>query len=246
MTQDPTQDAMWGAFAQEAENADKAGERLYFGQLTFGEPRYIHWKRDNEDDPAERVVITREQFAQISKSGDRQMEVCFQVNVSEFRPDWDWTHERFVAIKGGNTDWNKVVKPSLVALLGKKAMENEPAALQSLAGKYVQVADVPQVRGGDYSTIKFMAIYPDRDACFSAWNERFGENAQTASQPTASAPVMTQAFPSDVYGAYQAWVDTVPSIKEALAQPGATVASVAQAFAVTPNWIVKVQNGDYD
>jgi hypothetical protein len=238
-----TQDIL-NDFADAAQAADKAGERLNFGQLTFGQSRFIHFERDDDGNFLDRKEITAEQYRQLPKR-NTQMEICFRINVREFNPNINWDgdyYERYVAIKGGDNDWAKIVKPSLGKVLGKKAMQDYASALASVNGKYVQVADVPQVRDPDFNTIEFRTIYASRDECFLAWNERFGgqDRATKGATVAPAGAAVPDGYTPD------SWKTTVPIIKDALAKPGADVNQVAANFMVPPKFVIDIQSGVYD
>jgi hypothetical protein len=239
-------------FAKAAQEAEERSQLLNFGKLTIGAPRYVRFKRDAGGNFQERLEVTAEQYHQLvsnpATKEEMQYEVNFEIDVKEFNPNLSFDYQRYVAIKGGKSDWNKVVKPSLETILGKAKVADFGGLLDYLNGKYVQVADVPQVRKSDFNTIEFKAIYNNQDECFQAWNEVYGGRVGRPSA-TAEGTVDTATaidFPSSVYPTYQDWLSAVPGIKQALAQPDANPAKIAGDYAVTPNYIIKVRDGDYD
>lgn len=91
-------------------------------------------------------------------------------------------------------EWASVVKPSLKAL---------GVDLRGLSGKYVQVQMIPfggsyvnkQGETKDRSTLKFIAVYPDEDACKMAmgvfWSQHGQHEAEATSQPAPAAATTT-------------------------------------------------------
>jgi hypothetical protein len=240
MTESKLDPSVWRDFGEAAEYADKASERVNYGKVTIT-PRYIKWNRDEDGislgPPDE---ITPEQYRQLPKE-DTSLEVLFGVDIQEFNPALEWTYQKKVLLAPGKNDWTKVVRPSLVKLLGKKIMEDYASAFASLNGKYVQVADVPQVKNPEFDTVEFRAVYASRDECFQSRNERFG--GSNSGQATAQAtPAATSAVPEGYTDA--SWKSTIPAIKTALTTQD--VNKVASDYMVPPKFIVDVANGVYD
>jgi hypothetical protein len=211
----------WNMVAEEATAADAFSERANYGKLTVKKVRFVHWQES---------VPTDVTFAQYQKlpRGDRSMELTFAVDIQELNPQLEFTYERIVVLKGGNTDWNKIVRPSLVNLLGEKALSaaNYASTLQSLNGKYVEVHDVPQVKKPEYNTIEFHKIFGSKEECEAAYQARYSGAGSTS---TASATV-----PLD--WTEEVWTSTVHDEREA----GKTDEQIAESYGVDVSFVEAV------
>lgn len=160
-------------YTQTAENeAQASAGKLNFGKLKIS-PRFLMWV---DKKPVEIDAAT------YSKLGarERSLEYVFGVDIQEFKPDLQFTYERKVQV--GGLDWNKTFKPSLETIFGKDAVAKDLAAcLRQLHGAYVCVEDVPQIATkahpdrAKYSTVKMVARYATREACYAAWKEKYGD-----------------------------------------------------------------------
>lgn len=244
LTGDPMIDDLWlQDFEQEAQAADAFSVRVNYGKLTIKPSRHTHWQ--DVDGVRTPVVVTKEQFRQLS-TRDRTLELEFSVDIKEFNPTLEFDYARRVNISGGNTDWGKIVQPSLAKLLDKDTMKSYVKVVNAINGKYVEVQDVPQVKDENFNTIKFLRIFADRGECFKAWGERFAKDAPVpAAAPAQPVAQEHPEYPASVYGDYASWKDTVPAVKDALAkdEPPATVAT---NFGVEVKYIINAQNGLYD
>lgn len=230
-------------FAKAAEEAEKFSERVNFGKLTFGETRYVHFKQDENGDFEETLVVTAEQYRMLP-TGQRQMEIRFEVDVQEFNPNLDWTFWVNVPIRGGKSDWSKVVLPSLQKALGKAKTQDLGGLLKYLDGKYVQVRSVPQLNSPDFNTLEFVKVYSSRDDCFADWNARFGEGrAQTSGVSAPSAPSAPASNVPDPYDS-DSWATVLPKIKTGIAN-GIPNVKLAEDYMLTPKVIEDVKNGVY-
>jgi len=246
-TGNPAIDDLWlQDLEQEAQAAEAFSVRINYGKLTVKPSRHTHWQDINGVRTP--VEVTVEQFRQLS-TRDRTLELEFSVDIKEFNPTLEFEYTRRVNVSGGNTDWNKIVQPSLAKLLDKNTMKSYVKVMNTINGKYVEVQDVPQIKGEDFNTIKFLRIFPDRGECFKAWGERFGKDATSAPAPSGTAAQHAQEehpdYPASVYGDYTSWKDTVPSVKIQL-EKGVTPAQAAIDYGVDIKYIINVQNGLYD
>ena len=166
--------------------------------------------------------------------------MCLKSYVREFNPELDWEYERRVAIQIGKCDWQSIVKPSLVKLLGKKVMQDYTAGFRAINEKYVQVSDVPQVKSPDFNTIEFKKIYTSRDECFQDYNKRFGEGrAQSSETPAATSMSVPDGYTEETFKS------VVPTLKAELAK-GVDPMKLAGDYMLTPKVIQDIQNGIYD
>ena len=148
-TGNPAIDDLWlQDFEQEAQAADAFSVRVNYGKLTIKPSRHTHWQDINGVRTP--VEVTVEQFRQLS-TRDRTLELEFSVDIKEFDPTLEFEYERRVNISGGNTDWGKIVQPSLGKLLDKNTMKSYVKVVNAINGKYVEVQDVPQVKTEDFS-----------------------------------------------------------------------------------------------
>lgn len=231
-------------FAQAAAEAEKRSEMVNFGKLTTTKnpPRYVWFEKDADGNFKDRHEIEAEQYRQLvtSKPNEVQMEICFNVDVKEFNPNLDWDFFVYVPIKAGkNSDWTKVVKPSLQKLLGKAKMQDFKGVLEYLEGKYVQVKSVPQLNSPDFNTIEFVRIYASRDECFEDWNARFGGTGQSqASQPVATSTGVPDGYTPETFQS------VLPQLKAELAK-GADPIKLAGDYMLTPVVIQNIKDGVY-
>jgi len=199
-----------------AQDAEKTSVRTNFGKMSVEVLKYIHWVDGYP------VDVDAETYSTLRK--DNSIKMVFGIDVAEFNPALDFEVKRQVDIPG--KDWHQIVKKSIVSVLGKKVAENYGEAFRKLNGAYVEVNDVPQVKGGEYSTIQLVKVFKDRTECFNAYVERFGEpQASVSSAPVSSGMEMPAGYDE------QAWKDTIPYIKTALDE-GQTPVDVAKAYGI--------------
>lgn len=257
-TGNPAIDDPWlQDFDNTATAADEIAISPSFGKLTINPHRYFEYV---ETSPGTGVWTaedrTAEQYRQLSRN--KGFEVMFAINIQEFAPHLAWQYERRVTIKSQrNSEWQRIVKPSMEKVLGMKFKKGDFAkAVGKLNGQYVEVH--PELVDPDaaFPTIKFVRIFNNRDECFKAWSERYGGGsvqqptpAPASSGTAAPQPVTSTAdpeFPEGIYGDYAAWKSMVPSIKDALAK-GAKLPQVAIDFGgVDIKYIINAKNGLYD
>ena len=208
------------------EEAEKGGGGANFGQLTIKPGRYIHWVDGQPND------VTPEIFGTLPAQ-EKSLELLFAVNVKEMNPSLDWEYER--RMRPGDKDWHKILKPSIIELLGADAMKKGAYSqtLQALNGKYVEVHDVPQIKSPEYNTLKLVRIFDSKDACFAAYKERFGGVDAAGAAIPATAPL--SAPPNYTP---ETWAQVVPSIKEALKTT--PVPDVAQQYQVGVPFIAEI------
>ena len=210
--------SFWDDVDEQAEKSQSALSN--FGQLAITVARRIHWSDEG-------VLDVTEEIYNALPAGKKSLELLFSVNISEFNPDLDWTHERKVRI--GDKDWHKALVPSLRAILGNDTMSkgNFSATLQTIDGKYVEVTDVPQASNPEYGTIKFLTIFNSREEAFAAYSARLGggEVTEVVAAPTDSGLPIPPNY--DAAG----WLGMVEDIQAALSG-GQAVPIVAKEYEV--------------
>lgn len=174
---------------QAEEEAAAASGRANFGKLTI-RARFLAW---SEGQPTEVDASTYQGLG----PRQRSLEYVFQVDVQEFKPDLNFTYERKVSV--GGLDWNKILKPSLEAVFGAGSADKDHLAdtLRKLHSAYVCVEDVPQTPTrakpdrAKYNTIKLVTVFDTREACYAAWQEKYGTtqaNGNGGGAPVADVP----------------------------------------------------------
>lgn len=177
---------------QAAEEAAQSGQRTNMGRLTYGW-RFLEWQNGV---PTE---VTKDEYAQLNPR-NRSAEVIIKINVQELNPELTWSYERRVRINSADwfAHWQRSVieyyelaeqvDPDLKtkkkqAEIGKLAAQK----MQALAGQYVAVNDVPQEKQKDpdvvYRTPELVDVFESREACFAAYEERFGQAPAGATEP---------------------------------------------------------------
>jgi hypothetical protein len=159
-------------YTQTAEQeAQASAGKLNFGKLKIS-PRFLMWQ-DRKP-----IEIDAGTYAKLG-ARERSLEYVFGVDIQEFKPELQFTYERKVQV--GGLDWNKTFKPSLETIFGKDTVAKDLAAcLRQLHGAYVCIDDVPQIATkahpdrAQYSTVKLVARYATREACYAAWKEKYG------------------------------------------------------------------------
>lgn len=147
----------------EADEGSRIAFRNY-GKITWEVTRYIIWAdgKPLEVDAAEYAKAPKK----VAGKNAKNMEITFTQDIQEFKPDLTFSYSRKVTI--GDRDWNATVEPSLEAICGKGL--SAAAMLAKVQGAYCATVDVAQKKNADYNTIKFAALYTDRDACLAAMN----------------------------------------------------------------------------
>jgi len=151
-----------------------------FGKLSV-EAGALSWE--------DRQPVRREFTGGALRSGET-LELTFTVDIREMNPQLEFQYERTVAVRKSSarskTDWEEIVLPSLVETFGADW------AKKVQSGLYVQVEDVPNIKGKTSKTSgnvwgvpKFIGQYADLPACVAARGERFG-GSRTSSAPAAS------------------------------------------------------------
>jgi len=152
------------------------------------------------------------------------MELTVMVDIQELNPTLDFQYERRVMIH--SKDWFEHWQRSLIEYfslagavdetLTRKEREIETNKLvmtktREIAGKYVMLADEEQSKQKDtdkiYRTPALMEVYESREACFDAYEERFG------TRPVGSAPVAKE--PPEGFDTYAEFLTTVRSLRDA-------------------------------
>lgn len=221
----PVDQDFWNVVDEAADAADQPLPRYQYGQLTVKPGQYIHWVDKNPID------VTPEEFNKLPVK-ERSLKILFSINVKEMNPELDWEYERM--LRPGESDWHKILKPSIVALMGKDSMSkgNYSKTLQELSGKYVEAADVTQTKNPEYNTIQLLRIFESRDACFTAYKERFGDSVASSAAPTLlSTPDGWETG---------AWLTVVVDIETAFIA-GQTVKQIADEYGVPVANIAEVK-----
>ena len=247
-TGNPAIDDLWlQDFDTTATAADEIAISPSFGKLTINPHRYFEYVETSKD-----VWVaedrTAEQFRQLSRN--KGFELMFTVDVKEFAPHLDWQFEKRVTVKSQrNSHWQRIVKPSMEEVLGMKFKKGDYAkAVNKLNGQYVEAHPILPDPDANFTVIKLVRVFSDRDACFKAWSERYGGATQpvpTATTPAQPATPAQPDYPASVYGDYKSWKETVPSIKDAL-EKGVLPPQVAIDFGVEVKYVINAKNGLYD
>ncbi len=228
MTDQYTIDELADALNTAQADAEAAQERAQFGKLTI-KPRFIQWI-DHEP-----VDITGAAYAKLDQRS-RTLELIFGVDIQEFKPELEFTYERKVAV--GSTDWWKICRPSIEAVLGKGALGKEKmnATLNALQGKYVEVHDVMQSAtkkkpDPEFRTIQLIKIFETREACFAAHQVRF----TATGEDNGAAPAAPAAVSLPAGWEADAWSAVAEDFKTAVAdlktKPAAVQAKLAEKLA---------------
>lgn len=166
--------SFWDQVQETADNAPEAGfPQLQYGKLTIT-PLVVKWQGKGKS-----PVITEMAEGQALK--DREtLRLRFAVDIQEFNPqlEFEWFREVDVAKtrnENNKTDWSETVLPSLMKVFGEKWA-------QPANGCYVEVEDVPSVRGTykndagetkQLNTIKVLRKFDSKEACLAARNETY-------------------------------------------------------------------------
>jgi len=218
-----------------AEQAEQAGSIVFsnFGRLQIELSSYKVWKQLPDDKwTAEEVT---EDVYNVTADNMKFMEINFTVMISEMNHELEWEYTRRVSITKGKSDWHQIVRPSIDEVFGKGV------PLSSINGKYVEVQDVPQVKGDDYKTIKFVRTFDSREACKAAYDEyqsQFKKNA--VAQPAQQAVGGLNTHPFDM----KQWMEyIVPNVKDELAK-GSSHATISSSYGITEDQVKRIaENG---
>ena len=219
-------------------DAEQAQERRQFGKIGI-EPRFMQWLVDGDTRTPEDV--DGDTFRHLNKR-DRSLELNFNVDIQEFKPELEFTYEnRRVMV--GSTDWWKILKPSIEAVCGKGSASeaNLGKTMTDLRGKYVEVADVlqsPTKRNPDpeYKTIKLIAVFDSREECYAASVERYGGG------DGGELPAETDDFPEgwDAESWAQVEEEVYTAIEALPKAPGprkVAINKLAGDYAISAEWI---------
>lgn len=156
---------------------DTGGAFKNYGKLSVS-TKLFAWRNGKTEE------VSRADWVRLPATADgkgaKGVEMFFKVDIQEFKPSLAFTYERKVTV--GGADWNRIVVPSIEAILGKGTMakDKQSATIQSLIGKYVAVEDTPQVPRKNaapdakvYNMIKFVKVYASRDECLKDVSEGF-------------------------------------------------------------------------
>jgi len=160
------------------EAAPEAGfSPMRFGRVSMT-PMVLRWVDENGIRIPKRSPLAP---GQKLITGQETMELNFTVDIQEFSPNLQFTYERSVSVRNSRksgdrlvepTDWQEIVLPSLVKVLGKDW------ATRLLVRPYMQVEEVPNVLGRAskksgkmFGVIKFVKVFPNKEACYAAFKE---------------------------------------------------------------------------
>lgn len=210
MTQQKMYTDDWDAMDEVPETS---GGFKNIGKLTLS-TRFFVWK-DGKTEEASRDEWVRLP-ARVDGKTAKGMDVTFVVDVQEFNPNLGFAYERRVTI--GSIDWNKIVAPSIEAVMGKGAMSdaNRGATMRSLNGKYVMVEDVPQIdtknntNRSKYNTVKFHKVYASREAAHAEFTALRGASGN------ANGVATNANVPAD-YTA-ETWASVKPDLVDAVSK----------------------------
>lgn len=223
------------------QEATAASAKYNYGKLKIT-PRFIQWK---DKQPTEIDAATYTALDARSRS----LEYVFGVDIQEFKPDLQFTYDRKVQV--GGPDWNKTLKPSIEAVAGKGSTDKDAlaATLRSLNGSYVCAEDVPQIptpknpNRANFNTIKIITVYPTREACFAAWQERYGGEAASGGTPANDTPAGYTP---------EAWAKQAPDLKTLRAKyiaggkkPTEATDAAAEEYGATGAQVAKLLGIEY-
>lgn len=197
--------------------AANSGTRTNMGRLTL-RLKYLEWVNKMP------MEVGVDRYRELGKR-DRSMELTVMVDIQELNPTLDFQYERRVMMH--SKDWFEHWQRSLIEYyeldaeitdesLSKKERQIEINKLVmtrtgELAGQYVLLADEEQSKQKDtdkiYRTPALMEVYESREACFDAYEERFG------TRPVGSAPVAKE--PPEGFDTYAEFLTTVRSLRDA-------------------------------
>lgn len=230
----PADESFWDNLEEAASAADSGGAQ--FGQLTIKPASYIHWKKEKDEDGqirTSKVEVTPADFANLP-ARQKSIELLFVIDVKGMNPDLDWTYDR--RVRPGDKDWHRILKPSVIALLGPDSMKQGEYSktLQSLSGKYVEAADVPQTKDPEYNTISLVRIFESKEECFAAYKERFGDDSVSTGAPSGMPLSTPDGWETGV------WLSTVSDVESALVG-GKSIKEVADDYGVAVSHIAEIK-----
>lgn len=206
---------------QEADAKEAFSAKSFFGKMKVTTQRYIHWV-DNQP-----LEVSQEEFVTLP-TRDRSLELLFEVDIKEFRPDFEYNYQRKVRI--GDSDWWKTVRPSIEALFGEGSMSKGKYGdtIAKLNGQYVEVCDVPQQKKPEYGTVSVTRLFKNKAECQTAWHERFGSGATTSNSG------VPDGWDASV------WNEFLPEIKNAIAS-GTPPAEIATNYGLKVSDVLEVK-----
>lgn len=216
------------------EEAQVASGKFNFGKLKIL-PRFLGWK---DKKPTEIDAAT---YAGLEARA-RSLEYVFSIDIQEFKPDLRFTYERRVQV--GGLDWNKILKPSLEAVIGTGSTDKETLAntLRALNGRYVCMEDVPQTpmknkpERSKYSTASLVKVYETRELCYAAWQEKYGSD--TSGTPAADVP---NGYTSDTWAKQAGDIEKLRIAYIGKGNPPAKATEMAAAeYGATAGQVVKL------
>ncbi len=121
---------------------------------------------------------------QAIKEGEN-IEVTFDVDITEFNPKVDFHYSRNIVMKKSSTDgkflsdWDKTVLPSLEAVFGA----NWPAVITDKKGVYVAVENIdsvvpPKEGKKNYGVPRFLGKFKNAAECKAARDAKYGPAAE--------------------------------------------------------------------
>lgn len=217
------------------EEAQAAGGKFNFGKLKIT-PHFLAWK---DKQPTE---ITAQDYAHLD-ARSRSLEYVFSVDIQEFKPDLRFTYERKVQV--GGLDWNKILKPSLEAVIGAGSTDKDTLAntLRALNGRYVCVEDMPQTPTkskpdrSKYSTTSLVKVYDTRELCHAGWAEKYGGESADGGM---SADIPT-GYTADTWGKQAGDIEKLRIAYIGKGNPPAKATELAAAeYGATASQVVKL------
>lgn len=202
-----------------------------YGKLTLAQ-KYMKWENGGT------VEVTKDVFkslpAKVDSKGAKQIDMVFTVDIQEFKPSLSFTFERKVTVDG--LDWNKIVAPSIEAVMGKGSMvkgdtsknvaDTRNTTLAKLNGKYVAYQGVPQTptkKNPDpkYNTFKLIKVYDSREACYAdfvaAGGTKSSDNGQSEGFDSTTSVAQNPLIPVAFENSMEAWSTMKGEIQTAVA-----------------------------
>lgn len=203
---------------------DRPTGSVNYGRLSLTS-RYIIWK-DNA-----RVELTEAEF-DAAPPGDRRIEITVALDTQAINPGgFTYFAKR---IDAWQQDFNKIWLPSLKAVFGDKAVEDDiEGVMARLPGMWVAIEDVPQIpkRGESpeqvkYRTPKLVAVYQSQEECLAAYVAQYGQpQARDGAGAVATDPVAAMC-PAG-YNAEE-WGQAVTYARSRMSEPGYNALKLAQ------------------
>jgi len=174
--------------------------QVNFGPLVVT-PLVVTWQ--GRGNPPEKVSLT-DYMKAIGLDEDDDVEldpqkqsfqIRFSMDLSDLNPTLNFPYEREISIvensKDGKikTDWSATVLPSLEKVFGKNWYEKilpngkKAAPVLYVAAENVDSLVPPREGKKNFGVPKFIAVYPDRDTCIDARDERYPRRDSNAETP---------------------------------------------------------------